>query len=69
MDKRHPYCGHGYVPLKCGGVVTRIGTQQQLRQNVNEVDQPWKWTLPCSVWFISNKHRLLLSLSAQPDNM
>ena len=23
MDARHPHCGHGYVPLKCGGMSLR----------------------------------------------
>ena len=38
---------------------------------VNEVDRPWKWTccVLSDVFLTKFGHRLLLSLSAQPDNM
>ena len=41
------------------------------KTGVWKVVRPWKWNLPCSVRCILTKfgHKLLLSLSAQPDYM
>ena len=69
-----PYCSHGYVPLKWGvDVVTRIGTRQ-LRQVCNKVVQLFNLGngLHCvqsGVCLTKFGHGLLLSLSAQPDNV
>ena len=53
----HAHCGHGYVPLKCGGGGGGGGNWNTTTKTEckNEVDQPWNWNLPCSVWCMSNK--------------
>ena len=66
------YCSHGYVQQRRFGganVVMRMGAQQQHSNQdryVNEVVPPRTFSLVLNLKF---GHKLLLSLSAKPDNV
>ena len=68
MDARHPYCGH--VHVRSAEVCVCVWRGELLRElEHNNLDRCVNEIV--SVWCISNKfgHRLLLSLSAQPDDV
>ena len=68
-----PYCGHGYVPLKCGGggcryknwnTTTKTGELMKLFTLGNGL-----YYVQSGVFLTKFGRRLLLFLSAQSDNV
>ena len=58
MDARHPVLRpwiHSAEVRGKGGVSLRELEHNNYDMSINEVVQPWKWTLLCSVWCSSNK--------------
>ena len=69
----NPYCGHGYIPLKCGGggcryenwnTTTKTGVYMKLFNLGNGL-----YCVQTGVFLTKYGHRLLLYFSAQPDNV
>ena len=74
MDARHPVMWPWIRSAEVrgeGGLSLRELELNNYDRFVNEVVQPWKWTLlvQSGVFLTKFGHILLLSLSAQSDNM
>ena len=71
MDARNPVVRSWIRSAEVRGECHYENWNTTTKTGINEVVQPWKWTLLGSVWCISNKiwtHNIL-SLSAQADNV